>query len=106
MATGKAVAAAHAKRSPSRRTGVEAPGEKLIIKLWETLIDKGIGSLLRPWQIKRDGRARSEVRREELLMLAQAESEVADIRAGRKRLDLASSVPLISGPTRASYCVC
>jgi hypothetical protein len=75
------------------------PGEKLIIKLWETLAEKGIGSLLTPWQIKREGRARSEMRREELLMLAQAESEVADIRAGRKRLDLASSVRLISGPT-------
>ena len=77
---------------------MEAPGEKLIIKLWETLIEKGIGSLLGPWQIKREGRARIEVRREELLTLAQVESEVADIRAGRKHLDLAGSVRLIPGP--------
>lgn len=77
---------------------MEAPFEKLLIKLWETLIDKGIGSLLSPGQIKREGRARNEVRREELLMLAQVESEVAEIRAGRKRLDLAGSVRLISGP--------
>jgi hypothetical protein len=77
---------------------VEAPGEKLIIKLWETLAEKGIGSLLTPWQVKREGRARNEVRREELLMLAQVELEIADIQAGRKRLDLPGSVRLIPGP--------
>ena len=36
---------------------MEAPGEKLIIKLWESIADKGIGSLLKPWQIRREGRA-------------------------------------------------
>lgn len=78
---------------------MELPGEKLIIKLWETLTEKGIGSLLSPWQIKREGRARNEVRREELLTIAQVELEVADIRAGRKRFDLPGSVRLISGTT-------
>ena len=78
---------------------MEVPGEKLIIKLWETLAEKGIGSLLTPWQIKREGRARNEVRREELLTIAQVELEVADIRAGRKRFDLPGSVRLISGTT-------
>ena len=78
---------------------MEMPGEKLIIKLWETLAEKGIGSLLRPWQVKREGRARNEVRREELLTMAQLELEVADIRAGRKRFDLPGSVRLISGTT-------
>jgi hypothetical protein len=76
----------------------EIPGEKLIIRLWETLVEKGIGSWLTPWQIKRDGRASIELRREELLMLTQAELEVADIRAGRKRFDLPGSVRLIPGP--------
>ncbi|MEY4705328.1 MAG: hypothetical protein RL042_1533 [Nitrospirota bacterium] len=78
---------------------MELPGEKLIVKLWETLTEKGIGSLLSPWQIKREGRARNEVRREELLTIAQVELEVADIRAGRKRFDLPGSVRLISGTT-------
>ena len=59
---------------------MELPGE-LLIKLWETLAERGIGSLLLPWNLKREGRARNELRREELLMLAQAESDVADIRA-------------------------
>jgi hypothetical protein len=78
---------------------LEAPGEKLIIRLWKTLVEKGIGSLLTPWQIKREGRARNEIRREELLTIAQVELEVADIRAGRKRFDLPSPVRLISGTT-------
>lgn len=62
------------------------PGEQLMIKMWESLVDRGIGSLLTPWQIRRDGKARNEVRREELLMLAQAEVDANEIRAGRKQL--------------------
>jgi hypothetical protein len=65
---------------------VDIPGEKLVIKLWETLAEKGVGSLLTPWQTLREGRARIEVRRQELLMLAQAEKDAADLRAGRKQL--------------------
>lgn len=65
---------------------MDFPGEKLVLKLWETLAEKGIGSLLTPWQVKREGRARNEVRRDELLMLAQAEKDAADVRAGRKQL--------------------
>ena len=65
---------------------MDFPGEKLVTKLWETLAEKGIGSLLTPWQARREGRARNEIRRDELLMLAQAETDAADIRAGRKQL--------------------
>lgn len=65
---------------------MDLPGEKLILKLWETLVEKGIGSLLSPWQTIREGKARNEVRRQELLLLAQAEVDAADIRAGRRRL--------------------
>lgn len=65
---------------------MEIPGEKLVIKLWETLADKGIGSLLRPWQIRREGRATVDVRREELLALAQADIDAAAIRSGQKIL--------------------
>ena len=63
------------------------PGEKLIIRLWETLSEKGIGSLLKPWQIKREGIAHLEVRRVELLALAQIEKDAEDIRTGQKRLE-------------------
>ena len=65
---------------------MDITGEKLIIKLWDTLADKGIGSLLRPWQIRREGRASVEVKRDELLVLAQAESDAAAIRSGTKLL--------------------
>jgi hypothetical protein len=65
---------------------MEAPGEKLLLRLWETIAEKGIGSLLRPWQIRREGRAQIDLRREELLMLAQTERDAEDIRSGRKRL--------------------
>lgn len=63
---------------------MEIPGEKLIIRLWETLIEKGIGNLLSPWQQKREGRAQLEIRREEILTLAQAQKDAEEIRAGRK----------------------
>lgn len=66
---------------------VEIPGEKLAIKIWETLTEKGIGGLLTPWQIRREGRAHAEVRRQETLILAQAEKDAQDILAGRKTLD-------------------
>jgi hypothetical protein len=65
---------------------LDFPGEKLVTKLWETLAEKGVGSLLTPWQTKRDGKARNEVRRQELLMLAQAEHDAAEVRAGRMRI--------------------
>ncbi|GGP49880.1 hypothetical protein GCM10009347_16140 [Shewanella algicola] len=61
-------------------------GEKLLIKLWETLAKDGIGSLASPWQIKREGKAHAEVRRDEMLMLAQAEVEAEQIKLGKKKL--------------------
>jgi hypothetical protein len=65
---------------------MELPGEKLISKLWETLAEKGIGSLLKPWQMVREGRAQNALRYQELLMLAQAEQDICDLRSGRKTL--------------------
>lgn len=61
-------------------------GEKLLIKLWETLTKDGIGTLASPWQIKREGKAHSQVRRDEMLMLAQAEVEAEQIKLGKKKL--------------------
>ena len=81
---------------------MDFPGEKLVIKLWETLVEKGIGSLLSPWQVGREGRARNEVRRDEILLLAQAESDAADIRAGRKQLRSDGTLQLTN--TRATTC--
>lgn len=62
---------------------MESPGEKLIIRLWDTLAVNGIGTLLKPWQMKREAAAHLEIRQRELLLLAQAEKDAEDIRAGR-----------------------
>lgn len=62
------------------------PGEALISKLWETLADKAIGNLLKPWQIRREGRAHLDVKRDELLVIAQAERDAEAIRRGEIRL--------------------
>lgn len=62
---------------------MDYPGEKLLLKLWETLAEKGVGSLLKPWHEKRVSRARNEIRREEILILAQAEKEAEAIKAGQ-----------------------
>lgn len=63
-----------------------APFENLVIKLWQTVIDNGVGTLLRPWQIRRDGAAHTKVRALEMLLLAQAESDAEDVKRGRKRV--------------------
>lgn len=65
---------------------MDVPGEKLLIKLWESIADRGIGSLLKPWQMRREGRAAVDVKRDELLALAQAEVDAAAIRSGQKVL--------------------
>jgi hypothetical protein len=62
------------------------PGEKLLIKLCETVGNKGIGSLLKPWQMRREGAAAAEIKRLNSLMLAQTKNEVADIQTGKKVL--------------------
>ena len=65
---------------------MECPGEKLLIRLWETVTQKGVGVLLSPWKTRREGRARIDVQRDERLVLAQTEQDVEDIRSRRKTL--------------------
>ncbi|POG01124.1 hypothetical protein BGP84_00475 [Pseudomonas putida] len=61
---------------------MKAPGEEILGKLWDTLADKGMGSLLRPSQIRREERARTEGKVHNLLSLAQAEKYAEEIKAG------------------------
>ena len=61
---------------------MQMPGETLIAKLWETLVDKGIGNLLKPLQIRREGKAYIDVKRDEILILAQANRDAEAIRRG------------------------
>lgn len=61
---------------------MDFPGEKLVIRLWETVADKGVGNLFKPWQMRREGRASIELKRDELLAIAQAECDAELIRKG------------------------
>lgn len=63
------------------------PGEQLIAKLWETLAEKGIGLLFKHRQIRREGLAQIEMKRAELLVMAQAQLEAESIKSGEKRLE-------------------
>lgn len=62
-------------------------GEDLIIKMWESLVDKGIGGVLRPIQEKRLGEVRLEQRKKELLEIAQTEQQIKKIAAGEAYLN-------------------
>ena len=77
----------------------------MLTKLVETLADKGIGSLLRPWQIRREGRADIDVKREAILRLAEAEKEAQDILAGKKVVVLTSSgqYKALPAPSRVEH---
>lgn len=64
------------------------PGEKLVVKLWETVADKGIGGLLKPWQARRVGRAENDIERERILIIAQAQRDAEQIAQGKKTLSI------------------
>ncbi|NIA89190.1 DUF2806 domain-containing protein [Rahnella aceris] len=61
-------------------------GSQLVGKMWETVADKGIGGLFKPWQMRREGMISLELKRNELLMLAQTEIDVEDIKNGKKAI--------------------
>jgi hypothetical protein len=70
----------------AQMSGTTSPYEDLLIKMWSSLVDNGIGRLLSPWQKRREALAQQEIRRAEMLAIAQAEHDAAEIRAGRKLL--------------------
>ena len=64
---------------------IPVPDGGLYGKIWDT-IHKGLGYAFRPSRIRREGRAAVEVRRDEMLMLAQAERDVERIKMGELEL--------------------
>ncbi|AAO08055.1 Membrane-fusion protein [Vibrio vulnificus] len=58
------------------------PGEKALMKLGD-LVSDGIGGIFAPNQIKRVGKAEVDAKRDEMLMIAQTEQQIADIKAGK-----------------------
>lgn len=65
---------------------MEFPGEKLLLKLWETLSEKGIGPLFKPNQLKREGLASIAIDRAKVLIEAQTQKDAEQIRLGEKEL--------------------
>lgn len=61
------------------------PGEKLLIRLWET-VEKGLGALLQPRQIRRIAGAQIDVDRMRRLVEARTELDVDAILSGQKHL--------------------
>ncbi len=86
---------------------MEIPGEKLSIRLWETLTEKAIGGWLRPFQKRREGLVEIELKRAEILSLAQAARDAEEITSGAKnlsdfklRLDFSSEKAKCEGQSR------
>ena len=85
---------------------MKAPSEALLIKLWETAERVG-SALFKPWQTRREGKASSDAKRHEKLLLAQAEIDIEDIRLGKKKylpngelttITHEEAHPLLAGP--------
>lgn len=74
------------------------PGEALIIKLWETLAEKGIGAYLQPWHEKRLADTRNQIRHDEIVMLAKAQEKAKAIRATGSTA-VTGELLLTNGPT-------
>ena len=71
-------------------TDANLPGEKLLIKIIESC-EKGIGTILRPWILKRDGKAKAissatEIRTH-FLALEKLREDINDVRSGKKKID-------------------
>jgi hypothetical protein len=79
---------------------VSVPGEEMIGRLWDTLAGKAIPSFLKPWRMRREGEARIDIRRREMLSLAQTERDVADIQTGRKSMEDFYAAPALPGAGR------
>lgn len=63
------------------------PGENLVIKMWDSLVDKGIGGALIPWQERRVEQNRLEMKAQEIIKLAEAEKLAEDIRKGKVQFE-------------------
>lgn len=70
-------------------------GEKLLIKLWGSIVDKGIGGLLTPWQTLRTEKAKTDARARDLIVLAEAERQAKGIRSGKIKVINDKGIPIL-----------
>jgi len=69
---------------------ITAPAEKLIIRLWESL-EKSTIVIFKPWQIKRIAKAEAIAEQFKNLLSAQTESDIQDLKSGKKYFDIEQS---------------
>lgn len=74
------------------------PGENALIRLWDTVERIGTG-LASPLQIRREGKARADVRKYEMLAEAEARREIEEIAGGRLGFDQAGHLTSITANT-------
>lgn len=78
------------------------PGEKSIIKMWDSLVDRGIGGLLSPHQTRRQGKAETDAKAYEIRALAQAKADAEEILSGRKKIDTEGALVTVDSANRIS----
>jgi hypothetical protein len=78
---------------------MEAPGERLVARMFTVLFVNGIGGILKPLQIKRIARAETDARIERERRLVQAERESEEIRAGRLLVSPSGELFRLEPPT-------
>jgi hypothetical protein len=54
----------------------------ILEKLWDTIINNGLGGLLKPWQIERVGLAEAKTQRKKMLIVAQTEIDILKVKNG------------------------
>lgn len=74
-----------------------SPYSSLLEKMWDTVFNKGLGGVFKPYQERREAKARIDIRKNETLALAQAEKEADEIRAGKK-VFVGYGKPLLEAP--------
>jgi len=59
----------------------------IVEKLWDTIINNGLGALFKPWQIKRVALAEAISKRKQMLIEAQTEMDIIKIKSGAVTID-------------------
>lgn len=85
---------------------MEFPGENLLIKMWETLVERGIGGMITPfytpWREKRLALSRVEIDRVCRIATLNAEQEIAQIASNQTNLIGYDSTTSIEGESEIS----
>lgn len=70
-------------------------GQKVFIRLADALREAGVG-LVKPWQLRRVGEARVDIKAYEIRQIAAAEKDAEEIRNGTKTIDAQGNIVAVS----------